>query len=179
MCRPGALRMTLPVDTTEHVSLSPRLGWREHVARIALIVAFAGLLLGWLALHTDILFADGLRYVAQAQSLDRGANAESLKKAVDHPLYPLAITFAHRWIGGTGPDAWQAPAQFASAIAGILLILPLYLISRELFGDRVAFPASLVFFAVPLTGHVFADTLSESTFLLFWLVGLWAALRFF
>jgi hypothetical protein len=29
-----------------------------------------------------------------------------------------------------------------------------------------------------LTGHVFADTLSESTFLLFWMWGLWAALRF-
>ena len=33
-------------------------------------------------------------------------------------------------------------------------------------------------FAVPLTGHVFADALSESTFLLFWTWGYWTALRF-
>ena len=33
-------------------------------------------------------------------------------------------------------------------------------------------------YAVPLTGHVMADTLSESTFLLFWTWGLWTALRF-
>ncbi len=171
--------MTLQDDKSSHVPESPGLGWRTHIARIALIAAFAGLLLGWLALHTDILFADGLRYVARAQSLDRGENAEALKKAVDHPLYPIAITIVHRWIGGTGPDAWQAAAQLASALAGILLIPPLYLVNRELFGDRIALPASLLVFAVPLTGHVFADTLSESTFLLFWLIGLWAALRFF
>ena len=31
---------------------------------------------------------------------------------------------------------------------------------------------------MPLTGHVFADALSESTFLLFWTWGYWTALRF-
>ncbi len=171
--------MTLQERISPQVPESKRLDWREHLVRITLIAVFAGLLLGWLALHTDILFADGLRYVAQAQSLDRGENAEALKKSVDHPLYPIAIAIAHRWIGGTGPDAWQAAAQLASVLAGILLIPPLYLVNRELFGDRIAFPASLLVFVVPLTGHVFADTLSESTFLLFWLIGLWAALRFF
>ena len=171
--------MTIQEDKSPNISVLTRLGWRLHVTRIALIAAFAGVLLGSLALHTDILFADGLRYIAQAQSFDRGENADALKKAVDHPLYPIAITIVHRWIGGTGPDAWQAAAQLASVLAGILLIAPLYLMSKELFGDRIAFPASMLVFAVPLTGHVFADTLSESTFLLFWLFGLYAALRFF
>ena len=39
-------------------------------------------------------------------------------------------------------------------------------------------PACLLVFSVPVTVHVFADALSESTFLLFWSWGLWAALRF-
>lgn len=155
------------------------LGRPGHVRRVVLTAAFAGLLLGWLAAHTEILFADGLRYIAQARAIDRGAAVEGLRNAVDHPLYPLAIATVHRLTGGDDPLSWQAAAQVASAIAGVLLVLPLYLVSRELFGDRVALPAVLLFFAVPLTGHVFADTLSESTFLLFWLTGLWAALRFF
>jgi len=157
---------------------SAMLGWFGHARRIVLGMAMVGLLLAWLAMHSEIFFADGLRYIAQARAIDRGAAVEALKNAVDHPVYPLAIATVHRVIGGDSPDSWQNAAQIASSIAGVLLLLPFYLICLELLGDRLALPATLMFFAVPLTGHVFADTLSESTFLLFWLTGLGAALRF-
>ena len=149
-----------------------------HAGRIALVVAAAGLLLGWLAAHTDLFFADGLRYIAQAKALDRGSKADGLTSAVDHPAYPLAVVAVHRWIGGQTPDDWQEAAQFASIASALLLAVPLYLIAWELFGASASLPGCLVFYAAPLTGHVFADTLSESTFLLFWAWGLWAALRF-
>ena len=105
--------------------------------------------------------------------MDRG-----LLRAVDHPVYPLEIALAHRLIGGEGPESWQAAAQAAAIAAGILLVVPLYLVARELFGDASAWLACALTFAVPLTGHVFADALSESTFLLFWTWGYWTALRF-
>ena len=172
--------MTPNEDLPPAPSETLRLGWLGHLSRVALIVVLAGLLLGWLASHTEIFFADGLRYISQAQGIERGPDSTVLKKAVDHPIYPLTIALVHRWVGGIGPQDWQFAAQLASALAGLALILPLYLMSRELFGDKVALPACLLFlFAVPLNGHVFADTLSESTFLLFWLLGLWAALCFF
>lgn len=149
-----------------------------HLARVGPLLLFATLLLTWLALHTEILFADGLRYIAQAHALDRGSGEDGIRKAVDHPIYPLAIVAAHRVLGGETPEDWQSAAQVASIVAGILVIVPLYLFTRELFGDGPAVPACLLFFALPMTGHVFADTLSESTFLLFWTWGLWAALWF-
>ena len=149
-----------------------------HLARLGLAVALAGILLGWLAAHTDLFFADGLRYIAQARALDRGTFSEGLRNAVDHPVYPLAVAAVHRLTGGDSPEAWQRAAQLASIAAALLLVVPLYLLARDLFGDRPALPACLLFYAVPLTGHVFADTLSESTFLLFWAWGLWGALRF-
>src|SRR3954466_9264696 len=90
--------------------------------RIGLLLVLSGAYLGWLAAHTEILFADGLRYIHQAQSLDQGAWSEGLLKAVDHPAYPLAIVAAHRVIGGDSPDAWQAAAQAASLVAGVLLV---------------------------------------------------------
>ncbi len=154
------------------------LGAIAPARQILLIAALAGLLLGWLTTHTDIFFADGLRYISQARAIDRGSAVEGLKNAVDHPVYPLAIAAVHRVTGGNDPHAWQVAAQLASSLAGVILVLPLYLVNRELFGERAAVAGCLLFYAVPLTGHVFADTLSESTFLLFWLTGLWAALRF-
>jgi 4-amino-4-deoxy-L-arabinose transferase-like glycosyltransferase len=141
-------------------------------------MVFVAALMAWLLAHTDVMFADGLRYIRQAQALDRGSAGDFLKKAVDHPVYPLGVAAAHRVLGGDGPEAWQFSAQLASAAAAVLLVLPLYLVSRELLGDAAAAPGCFLFYAVPLTGHVFADTLSESTFLVFWATGLWAALRF-
>lgn len=154
------------------VTLSGRL------CRIGLLMTLASLLLGWLVAHTDVLFADGLRYIRQAEALTRGVGDVGLKKAVDHPAYPVAVAVAHRIIGGQEPDDWQSAAQLASVVAGVLLVIPLYLVSRDLFGDSAAVPACLLFYVAPLTGHVFADTLSESTFLFFWMCGLWASLRF-
>ncbi len=150
----------------------------HHIRRVALLMLGAAALLGWLAAHTDVMFADGLRYLAQARALEQGSATLGVTKAVDHPIYPIAIAAVHRLIGGNSPDAWQLAAQLASVLSGILLVIPLYLISRELFGDSCAVPAVVLTYAVPLTGHVFADTLSESTFLLFWSWGLWGALRF-
>ncbi len=156
----------------------PKLKPVQHFRRILWLMAGVAGLLGWLAAHTDVLFADGLRYLAQARALEQGSTTLGLKAAVDHPAYPVAIAALHRLIGGNGPDAWQSAAQLAAIVAGVLLVIPLYLISRELFGDAVAVPAVVLTFAVPMTGHVFADTLSESTFALFWSGGLFGALRF-
>ena len=112
--------------------------------RIGLLIVLAGALLGWLSAHTEILFADGLRYVRQAQTLERGSWTEGLLRAVDHPVYPLEIALAHRLIGGEGPESWQAAAQAAAIAAGILLVVPLYLVARELFGDASAWLACAV-----------------------------------
>lgn len=149
------------------------------IGRMSVVAVLALMVLGWLAAHTDIFFADGLRYISQARALASGSADAGWRKAVDHPAYPAMIALSHTILGGDSPAAWQSAAQLASILAGVLLIIPLYLVSRELFGARVAFLAGLLLYLLPLTGHVFADTLSESTFLLFWTWGLWGALRFF
>ncbi len=142
-------------------------------------MVLAAALMGNLARHTEIFFADGLRYIAQAQRIEAGDLADGLLKAVDHPAYPLAIVGIHRLLdNGNTPEDWQLAAQGAAIVAGVLLVIPLYLVALESFGERCAWLSVILAFAVPLTGHVFADVLSESTFLLFWLWGMWTALRF-
>jgi 4-amino-4-deoxy-L-arabinose transferase-like glycosyltransferase len=150
----------------------------HHAARVVGLMALAAGILGWLAAHTEIFFADGLRYIDQARRLDQGDLLHGLLKAVDHPAYPVGVALAHRALGGEGPASWQQAAQGASIVSGVLLVIPLYLVALELFGARCAWLGVLLTYLVPLTGHVFADVLSESTFLLFWTWGLWGALRF-
>lgn len=154
------------------------MSFAQHGIRVGLLMAVAAGLLSYLSANTDILFADGLRYIRQAQTLDDGHLAAGLLKAVDHPIYPTAVALAHRAIGGEGPEAWQAAAQAASVLAGVLLVIPLYLVALEVFGGSAAWLAVLLVYVSPVPVRVFADALSESTFLLFWTWGLWAALRF-
>lgn len=152
----------------------------RHALRIALLTAFAAALLGRLAATTDVMYADGLRYVAGAQAVARGDWKASVVRAVDHPAYPIAVAAAHGAFGfDDGPQGWQSAAQLASVIAGAMLVAPLYLVALELFGPTAAWLAPSLAFLVPSTGHVLADALSEGLFLLFWTWGCWAALRFF
>lgn len=149
-----------------------------HGVRIGLLMVLATILLCTLKARTDLLFADGLRYIKQAEQLSSGDWRQGLFGAVDHPVYPLAIAAVHALRGGDGPFSWQAAGQIASIIAGVLLVIPLYLVALERFGAGAAFLSVLLFYTTPLTGHILADVLSEGTFLLFWTWSLWAILRF-
>ena len=151
---------------------------KHHLLAVALLVSGVAILLTWLAKHTEVMFADGLRYVALAQAIDQGSWQAVLTRAEDHPAYPLAVAAAHRARGGSGPADWQAAGQAAAVVAGVLLVVPIYLLALEMFGSQSAWLACLLFYMVPLTGHVLADVLSEGTFLVFWTTGCWAALRF-
>ena len=152
----------------------------QHATRIALLTAFAAALLGWLAANTEVMYADGLRYIGGAQAAERGDWKASITRAVDHPVYPLAVAATHRLLGlGERPRDWQTAAQAVSVAAGVLLVIPLYLVALELHGPAVAWLACLLTYMVPVTGHVLADVLSEGVFLLFWTWGCWFALRFF
>jgi hypothetical protein len=149
-----------------------------HLARIILLMACVAGFLGWTGKNSAILFADGLRYIDQAKKLDAGQTFNALFRSIDHPAYPLAIVGVHRMIGGESPIDWQRAAQGASIVAGLLLVIPLYLIALEMFGGATAWLAVVLSYLVPLTGHVMADALSESLFLLFFMLSVWTSLRF-
>ena len=81
-------------------------------------------------------------------------------------------------VGGDGPVAWQRAAVGLAFGCVVLLVIPLYLLAREIFGDGSAWLGCLLVMANPLLGGIVANVLSESSFLLFWTWGLWAAVRF-
>jgi hypothetical protein len=150
----------------------------EHALRIGLVMAAAVALLTWGLRHTEASFTDGLRYVRQAEEIDRGAWLEGTVGSIDHPLHPLAIVAAHRIVGDFGPVSWQRGAVALAFGCIVLLAVPSYLLGRVLFGDQTAWLVSLMVVSHPFSSAIVANALSESTFLLLWIWGLWAAVRF-
>jgi len=150
----------------------------QHGVRVGLLMVGVGGLFLWLSYHTDATFADGLRYIHQAERLENGAWAEGLVKSVDHPLHSMAIAGVHRIMGGTGPVSWQRSAQIVSAGSMVLLVIPLYLLALEVYGATAAWIGVILCLGNPISGFIVINVLSECTFLLVWTFGLWTAARF-
>ncbi len=150
----------------------------QHAIRMCLLMAVTAGLLSWGFRHTEASFADGLRYIRQAEQIDRGDWQNGLVGSIDHPLHPLGIVAAHGLVGGEGPVSWQQAAVALAFGCIVLLVIPLYLLTRDAFGDETAWLGCLLVTANPLFSSILANVLSESSFLLFWTWGLWAAIRF-
>jgi hypothetical protein len=150
----------------------------QHAARIGTLMAAAAVLLGWEVYHTEATFADGLRYIHRAERFEAETLKSVLIQGIDHPLHPLGIAAAHRVLGGTGPASWQRAAIALCFAAAVLLVIPTYLLALELFGPEAAWLACVLALVNPIVGYVVVNVLSESTFLLWWTFGLWAAVRF-
>jgi hypothetical protein len=154
---------------------------RSDLVCVLLLAAAATGLRAWQLTHTTVASRDSIGYVRIAWRLEHGDWAKILPHAHQHPLYPLAL-LAVSWpvrhfLPGDLPYAMQLSAQLTSAIAGVLLVLPMFLLGRELFDRRVAFGASLLFQCLPSGGRVLGDGLSEALFLLFAVWSLYLATR--
>jgi len=150
----------------------------QHAARIGLLMAGAAALLGWVLRHSEVCFADGLRYIHQAEQIDGGLWRDGLVGGIDHPLHPLGIAAVHRLLGSEGPISWQRAALVLCFASFVLLVVPVYLLALELFGHRTAWLGALLVICNPIVSLIAVNVLSESTFLLFWTFGLWGAVRF-
>jgi hypothetical protein len=150
----------------------------QHVLRVLLLSGLAASVLCAIVARTDLIFQDGVRYIEQARRITRGAFSDGVLRSTDHPGYPLLIAAVHGIARGESALSWQTAAQAAAVLSGILLVVPLYLVSVELLGPRRAWLGCLLLYLAPVPCRVMADAMSESTFLLFGCWALWGAIRF-
>jgi Dolichyl-phosphate-mannose-protein mannosyltransferase len=150
----------------------------QHATRIGMLMAAAAFLLGWVVRHSEPTFADGLRYIHQAERLEPEGWRNGLFDGVDHPLHPLGIAATHRLMGGTDPASWQRAALVLSFTCVVVLVIPVYLLCLELLGEQAAWLACLLVAVNPIVDDIVVNVLSESTFLIWWTFGLWCAIRF-
>jgi hypothetical protein len=143
---------------------------------LTLLVLLAVGLRGWQITHTEVASRDSISYIRIAWQLEQGSWRDVLAHAPQHPAYPLSVLAISRPVRHYLPDdlprAWQLSAQLASALASVLLVLPMFYLGRELFDRRVAFWACLLFQCLPTSGKVMGDGLSDTLFLLFACTGL-------
>jgi hypothetical protein len=146
--------------------------------RLLLLLVGSALLLGWVIKHSEPSTSVGLRDIKQAEQIERSGLREVLFRGIDHPLHPVSIAAAHRLFDGQSPGSWQRAALLVSFVSTVLLVVPIYLLGRELFGERSAFLGAVLVTANAVVGSLVVNVLSETSFLFWWTFGLWAAVRF-
>lgn len=172
------LRIHPRVQPATHRAQPPLRRWHEF-ALLALLLLLASGSRAWLISHTEVAARDSVGFIRFALELERYPWKEVLQRNLQHPGYPavlLAVSWPVRQLwGGTTAASMQFSAQLASALAGVLLILPMYYLGRDLFGRRAAFWGTALFQCLPVSARVMSDGLSEATFLLLATTALWLA----
>jgi hypothetical protein len=164
------------METTPSRSIGVR--WAD-LRCLAILVVLAVGLRTWQITHTEVASRDSIGYIRIAWQLEHGRWSEVIPLSPQHPAYPLAVLGMSHAVRYFLPDdlplAWQLSSQLASALAGVLLVVPMFYLGRGLFDRRVAFWACVLFQCLPSSGKVMGDGLSDSLFLLFTCAGLWLA----
>jgi hypothetical protein len=142
---------------------------------LLLLVAFG--LRAWQITHTEVAARDSIGFIRQAWRLREQPLQDVLRSSEQHPGYPMMVV-AVSWpvrqiVDGSDAARMQLSAQLTSAIAGALLVIPMFFLGKAHFNRSVGFWAALLFQVLPTSSRVMADGLSEGTFLLFAATGLW------
>jgi hypothetical protein len=145
---------------------TPRRDWRP----LALLLGVALGLRAWQLTHTEVAARDSIGYIRIAWRLEHQPWRQAVREASQHPLYPLTVGLVSHPVRRFGPAdlavAMQLSAQLAAALAGVLLVVPSFYLGKMLFDRRVGFWGALLLQALPVSGQLMADGLSEPLFLL-------------
>ena len=137
---------------------------KRHLAYILLLAL--GLRL-YVTLFTPVIGTDGYFFVKNSQLYYAGQFLEGLREA-HHPLYPMLIALFNVAVGD-----FETAGKLVSLVFGTLTIIPLYFLTRSIFSHRVAIFAA--FFIAMNAAHVrhSADIMTESTYIFFFVTGVW------
>lgn len=136
--------------------------------RLAVLVLVAVGVHVWIIRTTVVPARDGITFAREAYNFTpeppRTA-LDTVREAEHPPGYPLAV-LAVSALTDRSPAGLLLAAQVANALAGVLLVVPSYLLGRMLFGPNVGFAAALLFQVLPVPARVTSDALSEGLYLL-------------
>jgi len=148
---------------------------------LLLLLAVAVGIRVWHLTHTEVAARDSIGFIRYAWQLQRQPWMQVVSHGEQHPAYPVAVLAmslpVRHFLSGPESLTMQLSAQLASSLAGVLLVIPMFYLGRELFNRSVGFWTSLLFQCLPAGGRVLSDGLSEATFLLFAVTSLLLAVR--
>jgi 4-amino-4-deoxy-L-arabinose transferase-like glycosyltransferase len=145
--------------------------WSDGKKGLILILCLSAAIKVVLALCIQDINRDGVMYIYAAQQFASGHFKEGLY-IYQMPLYPLLIAGVHFFI-----SHWIAAAQFVSIVSLVLVLVPLYLQSKDLFDRRAAFWACLLFAVAPMPNNWAIDVIRGPVFLFFFAWAVYFAQR--
>lgn len=167
-------KSNLPAAETKSQQEGDRLSRREWISVLGLTLLAFIIRLLMVRFNTG-LSGDGVWYATLGKNLISGNIKEGLS-AYWPPLYPFLIGVSSLVFSDL-----EFAGRFVSVLAGSLLVVPVYLLCRNLYDKEVAFVASLLVAIHALLISSSTDLLTESTYTLLFttsiLLGLFALLR--
>lgn len=148
--------------------------WLLGVAAFAAALHVAGIA------RTLVPAQDGLKFLAAARRFQSEPWVDVIRGTDQHPLYAALVAVAEPIVSavmGPGPDAWRVAAQGVSAMASLLLLLPLFALARAIFDERIALVAAFVYVLLPVPAEVGRDTLANAVGLAGMFACLWLGAR--
>src|SRR5262249_17996251 len=134
---------------------------RRDLGLLAILAVCAAAIHFWIVFHTEVASRDSIGYIRFAWQLEHQPWKQAIRHADQHPGYPRAILTPSLVVRTLTPAPFavvmQLSAQLASALASVLLVVPMFYLGRELFDRRVGFWTSLLFQCLPATSRVLAD----------------------
>jgi hypothetical protein len=143
-------------------------------------LSLAALLQVILALRSSAVSLDAPVFVAMARALRSGPIA-AIRAFDQHPGYSALLLPAHalfeRVANLKGADAWIAAGRLISGLFGLLTVVAVWLLTRRLFGSRLAGVAAIMAAVVPLLRESAADVHSDTAHLFFYVLAAWLLLE--
>jgi hypothetical protein len=142
--------------------------------RNLLILLFVSLILStFLFFQTYVISMDGaFQYVPMARLFVGGSLLDAINYSGQQPLYPSMIALVSPWVADL-----ELAGRLISSFFGVLLVFPVYFLTRRVADERVALISAFLLIIHPYIRRFSADVLKESTYLFFLGMGLWFTLR--
>jgi 4-amino-4-deoxy-L-arabinose transferase-like glycosyltransferase len=128
---------------------------------LLLLLCLSAILKISISLFTEVINPDGVLYITAAQKLSAGKFNEAVR-IYRMLFYPLLIALTHYLI----PN-WIAAAQLVSLTTSVLTLIPLYLLTKDLFDRKVALWCSAAFMISPLPNHLSVEVVRDPSYLFF------------
>lgn len=142
----------------------------EKRRSLFIVVALFGgaLVVRWVAiLQNPVLANDAVFYIKLARLYSSGDYVAAFK-LYPYSLFPLLIASFHEIWGD-----WVLAGQWVSALCGALTVIPIYLLARRIFDEKIALWAAIFYALCPNLVRYSAEVLRDMPFILFYIMALW------
>lgn len=137
------------------------------------LTLFAGaLFVRWIAiLQTPVIASDSILYIKAAKFYSQGAYHDALL-VCSFSILPLFISYLYKFFGD-----WVLTGQWISALLGSLTVIPLYLLAKRIFDEKIALWGAVFYIICPTLVRYSAEVLRDTPFIIFFIMALWLGFK--